>query len=409
MNNHSVQISVLPLVLAWALGAATPVWAVGPTSDCKEVRPGLEVKGAAPVQVEKWTSGLEVPWGLGFLPTGEALVTERPGRVRLVKASGELVTHPVVTIEVGERGEGGLLGLAIDPKFSAKKRPYFYVFYTTTGGMNRVVRYQLSADLTTATVDKVIIKDFLAGTFHNGGRLRFGPDGNLYVGTGDGRNAPLAQDINSLNGKILRVTADGEIPADNPFPGKPTYIYGLRNVEGFDWLDRDTMMISDHGPTGEVNGWSGYDELNVARAGMNLGWPVVHGCDSHEGMVAPLMTWKEALPPGGAVLYHGDSIPEWKGTYLIGVLGFAYENARRLSQIMFQYQDRVAGGAKEQVYFYGAKPVGYGRLRDVVEGPGGALFVTTSNCDGRGDCGPEKDQILKMTGSSATGSGAHSR
>ncbi len=378
--------------------------AAPPVSACKEVQsgaPDANVKGTASLHVEKWTSGLEVPWGLAFLPSGEALVTERPGRVRLIKASGELVARPVISIQVGESGEGGLLGLAIDPKFDQKKRPYFYVYYTTTGGMNRVVRYRISTDLASATVDRTIIKDFLAGKFHNGGRLRFGPDGMLYIGTGDGRNAPLSQDISSLNGKILRVTPEGEVPADNPFPGKLAYIYGLRNVEGFDWLGRDTMVISDHGPSGELNGWTGYDELNVARAGMNLGWPVVHGCDTHEGMVSPLMTWKTALPPGGAALYRGDSIPEWKGSYLIGALGFAYTDARRLSQISFQYRDRVVSSPVERVYFYGRPPEGYGRLRDVVEGPKGALFVTTSNCDGRGDCGPGKDLILKMTGSGA--------
>lgn len=365
---------------------------------CTEVQKGTEVTGAANIQVEKWVSGLEVPWGMGLLPNGDMLVSERPGRVRLIRG-GSLVAQPVTTVEVGERGEGGLLGLAVHPQFATK--PYFYVYYTAPGGTwnsgaNRIARYRLSSDHATATFDKIIVPDFPAGTFHNGGRLRFGPDGMLYVGTGDARKPENAQKMDTYAGKILRVTAEGEIPSDNPFPGSAIYITGVRNVQGFDWLEDGSMIISDHGPTGEFRG-TDHDEISIAKAGANLGWPTIFSCERKEGMVTPLWTWANASPPGGSIIYRGNAIPEWKGTFLTAILGFGYENARRLSQFNFKISGARVTETSERVYFYGKPPVGYGRLRDIIEAPDGSVFISTSNCDSRGECPAEKDLILKIT------------
>jgi len=208
----------------------------------------------------------------------------------------------------------------------------------------------------------------------------------LYIGTGDGRSPDRSQDKADLAGKILRVTPDGDVPGDNPFPGNPVYILGIRNTQGFDWFDGGTMVITDHGPSGEYLGREGHDEVNVARAGDNLGWPTKWSCEEADGFVAPSITWREALPPGGAALYRGTAIPEWTGALAIGAL-----RSEHLQIVHFDSEDRrrVTG---HEVYLAGA----HGRLRDVVMGPDGHLYVTTSNCDGRGTCGAAKDAILRI-------------
>jgi len=349
---------------------------------CRQIETGWGPAGTDPVRLEKVVDGLEVPWGIAFLPSGGMLVTERPGRVRLIQG-GRLEATPVATISTGEPGEGGLLGIAVHPNFSANR--FFYVYYTfnkPSGNVNRVERYRLAEDNTQATADRIIIDDIPAGTFHDGGRLRFGPDGMLYVGTGDGRNSATSQNDDSLAGKILRLTDEGGVPGDNPVNGKAYYAKGIRNTQGFDWYDADTLAVTDHGPTGEM-GLEGLDELSMVPPGANLGWPQVYGCQSGPGLVTPTFVWKEALPPGGAAFYRGSGIPGWDGNLLIGSLG-----SKHLQRVIF----RSDGTTQNEVYFQGE----FGRLREVIMGPD-ALYVTTSNCDGRGTCGPTKDSVLKLS------------
>lgn len=349
---------------------------------CQLVEQGFGPDGSLAIEARPLVRGLEVPWSIAFLPGGDYLVTERPGRVRLVRG-GALVTEPVVEISVGEAGEGGLLGIAVDPRFAENR--LFYVYYTAvkqSGTVNRVERYRLSEDLASATPDRVILDDVPAGPFHNGGRIRFGPDGMLYVGTGDARDPAIAQDPQSPAGKILRMTPDGGVPADNPLPGLLTYLLGIRNTQGFDWLAPDTLAVTDHGPTGEL-GRTGADELNFARAGENLGWPTSWRCEAGEGMLAPALAWNEALPPGGAALY--------RGSLYISSLG-----AKHLQRVVLapDGSHRVEG---HEVYLRGDPDSGgLGRLREAIVSPSGALWVTTSNCDGRGECGPERDGIFEI-------------
>jgi glucose/arabinose dehydrogenase len=342
------------------------------------------------VRVEVVVNGLEVPWGIGFLPGGDLLVTERPGRIRLVR-DGELVAEPVASPVVDPAGEGGLLGLALHPEFESNR--LFYIYLTGAGDGqegNRIERWRLSADNQSAQRERVIIDNIPAARFHNGGRIRFGPDGMLYVGTGDARQPDLAQQEESLAGKILRLTPDGGIPEDNPFSGQAAYMIGLRNTQGFDWRDDGTMLIVDHGPSGEF-GWYGADEINVGTAGTNFGWPEIHLCEDAPGMRPPSLTFERALPPAGAALYTGDAIDAWEGSLIIGTLG-----SRHLHRVVFEENSRVV--ESHSVYFQGDSPEGYGRLREVVMGPDGHLYVTTSNCDGRGTCPPEKDMILRIVG-----------
>lgn len=359
--------------------------AQGVSPSCILVEDGWGPDGTVPFTEEVVAEGLEVPWGIAFLPGGDALVTERPGRVRLLRG-GVLQPQPVATVPIASSSEGGLLGIAAHPDFASNRQ--FYLYVTTEAGgnaQNRVERWTLSEDHATATFERVIFGGIPSAVFHDGGRLRFGPDGMLYVGTGDARDPDLAQDSKSPAGKLLRLTPDGQVPADNPFPGSPVFLLGIRNTQGFDWKDREMLYVTDHGPSGETMRRA-HDEVNVARAGDNLGWPGIYSCEARQGMVSPSLTFEEAMPPGGAALYTGDAIPEWKGSLLIGTLG-----SRHLHRVVFDAQEpqRVA---RHEVYLRNTR----GRLRDVLMGPDGHLYVTTSNCDGRGDCGSRKDLILRL-------------
>lgn len=368
---------------------APPVGSPDRAAECMYVEDGAGSAGTVPIRAETVTTGLEVPWGLAFLPDGAMLVTERPGRIRLVR-DGRLAPEPVARVAVSTEGEGGLMGIALHPDFAANR--LFYVYYTARrgeDGANRVERYRLAPDSASATPDRVILDDVPAAQYHDGGRIRFGPDGMLYVGTGDAREPDLSQDANSLAGKVLRLTPDGDAAPGNPRPGSRVYLSGVRNPQAFDWRDRDALVLADHGPSGERLR-SGHDEVSVVRAGANLGWPTIWGCRAQQGLVSPSLSWNDAIPPGGAAIYTGAAIPEWRGDLLVGTL-----ESRHLHRVAF---DPGAPGRVRlhEVYLRGDPPAGHGRLREVVMGPDGHLYVTTSNCDGRGTCPADRDRVLRI-------------
>ena len=372
---------------AGANGTAGGRGAGGGAPACTLVEEGFGPQGTTDVRAEEVVSGLVVPWGLAFLPGGGLLVTERPGRLRLVE-KGQLQPSPVATVATARTSEGGLLGLALHPDFASNR--LFYLYYTTEkedGAVNRVERWRLADDRRSASRDTMIVDDIPAATFHNGGRLRFGPDGLLYIGTGDARSPNNAQDRSSLAGKLLRLTPEGQVPEDNPFPDNPAFLTGVRNTQGFDWTRSSTLWLTDHGPSGEL-GRTGHDEVNVARAGDNLGWPAIYGCQSQSGMVTPALTWDSAVPPGGAAIYTGDAIPEWQGDLIIGTLG-----SRHLHRVAFADDGALQ---HHSVYLQGGPPEGLGRIRTVKMSPDGALYVMTSNCDGRGTCPPGQDRIFRI-------------
>jgi glucose/arabinose dehydrogenase len=380
------RTAALTLVLALAAPGAAPGAVDAP--GCTLVRSGFGPRGEVPIRVERVAEGLEVPWGIAFLPGGDALVTERPGRVRLLRG-GRLAPEPVLRLEVAERGEGGLLGVAADPHFADNRRFYLYATVESKGrAVNRVTRWRLAEDGRSATEEKVLLDGVAAESYHDGGRIRFGPDGRLYVGTGDAGRPPTARDPSSPNGKLLRLGTDGEIPADNPVRGSPVFLRGVRNLEAFDWLDAHTLVLADHGPSGEL-GRHGGDRVEVVRGGEDLGWPEAWRCGSAAGATAPALAFVEAAPPGGGSVYRGRAIPAWRGSFLFGTL-----RSRHLHRVVLE------GGrvVRHEVYLPGDPPEGLGRVREVVEGPDGALWVTTSNCDGRGTCPPEKDVIVRILG-----------
>ncbi|MDP2641214.1 MAG: PQQ-dependent sugar dehydrogenase [Candidatus Yanofskybacteria bacterium] len=311
---------------------------------------------------------LRIPWEIAFLPTGELIVTERPGF--LVKIEEDSVRRFVVP-DVRRAGEGGLMGLALHPRFKENSLLYVYLTgFTEQGGIeNRVERYEFRGEeLENRTI---ILQGIPASTIHNGGRIAFGPDGYLYITTGDAGNAERAQDRNSLAGKILRVDTDGNIPEDNPF-GSAVYSYGHRNPQGLAWDAQEQLWSTEHGRSGFL---SGLDELNLIERGGNYGWPVIEGDETTPGMRSPLVhsgpdeTW---APAGMA--------------YTEGSLFFAGLRGVSLYEVRINQDIVVRAHLSSD----------FGRLRAIALGPDGYLYVSTSNTDGRGNLKTGDDKILRL-------------
>ena len=359
---------------------------------CQEVSEGFGPTGTTELDVTVVAAGLSIPWAVDWLPDGSMLITERAGTLRRVTPGGILLEAPLANVPITTGGEGGLLGLAVSPNFATDSAIYLY--YTSDEGgsvHNRVERWTVAADFAAASFESVIVGDIPAFRFHNGGRLRFGPDGMLYIGTGDATTPDWSQDPSNLAGKLLRVTPDGETPEGNPW-GTDAWVIGLRNLQAFDWRDDGRIVLADHGPSGlPVEGdRTGYDEFNVAEPGDNLGWPDVYRCESSGDLRPPSMTWRNALPPGGAAVVPASAIPSWEGDVVVGVLGLG-DDIGHLHRFRTTEDGNVA---VSDVYLRGE----YGRLRDVAVGPDGALYVTTSNCDGRATCDDDGDFVLRITG-----------
>ena len=343
--------------------------------------------GAQDVGVEVVATDLATIWAIDFAPDGRIFLTERGGRVRTVR-DGQLDPEPWTTLEVVEVAESGLLGLALDPGFA--QNGYVYVAYTYATGdgglQNRLVRLREDPATGRGAFDAVLLDDVRGGRVHDGARVKFGPDGKLYWTMGEAGSPELAQDLNSWNGKILRVNSDGSIPEDNPFPGSPIYSYGHRNPQGLAWQPgTGRLYATEHGPSGQQ---SCCDELNYIQPGMNYGWPRVFGEQTAVGTLPPIVqsgpnretTWA----PGGATFVTGGP---WAGSLLfVGLRG------ESLYRVALDPADPTAVSAFEP-FFQGQ----YGRLRDVAEGPDGALYVATSNRDGRGSPRPTDDRLLRVT------------
>jgi glucose/arabinose dehydrogenase len=318
--------------------------------------------------VEVVAEGLEIPWEIAFMPDGRALVTERPGGIRMLEADGTLREDLVAEVESSGRGEGGLLGMALDPDFA--DNGFVYLYFTTPEEM-RLERWRFADDTLTPDGD-LIDGTIVAGELHDSGRIAFGPDDNLYVATGDAYERELPQDPESLNGKFLRLTPEQYRGG----PSVPEIVsLGHRNPQGFDWEpETDRLISTEHGPSGG-DGPQGFDEINDIREGANYGWPEVYG-DDHGDFTAPLKVYEEAIAPSGA-------------TFSGGYFYFATLRGEALRRLKLD-GDRVVS---DETLLDGE----YGRLRTVVEGPDGALYVLTSNRDGRGEPADSDDRILRIT------------
>ncbi len=335
------------------------------------------------VQIETFARGLQTPWAIAFAPDGRVFVSERPGRIRVIE-KGALAPEPWMRFDVVETGESGLLGLALDPAF--EKNRYLYAAYTYRDGAgmkNRLVR--LRDEKGKGVVDRVLLDNAAGAQFHDGGRVRFGPDGKLYWSVGDAVSEQSAQNLSSLNGKILRLNSDGSIPSDNPFPKSPVFSYGHRNVEGFDWQPKSgRLYASEHGPSGSPS--CCHDEVNLVEPGKNYGWPAIYGAQTRDGMVAPLLesgasdTW---APAGAVFATRGP----WAGSFL-----FTGLRGQALYRVVLDGKEPRKVAAFEN-YFKGR----FGLLRDIAEGPDGALYILTSNRDGRGRPAADDDRVLRIT------------
>jgi glucose/arabinose dehydrogenase len=355
---------------------------VGADSDTRTIR----TKDGVTLRVETFVSGLEVPWSLAFTSSTRMLVTERPGRVRVVE-NGALRKAPLAVIaDVESRGETGLMGLALAPDYPTSRLLYLSYAYAVAGGIQvRVVRFH--DDGSGLSQRKVIIEGLPAAQFHAGCRLRFGPDGKLYVTTGDATTREIAQKMDSLGGKTLRLNPDGTIPPDNPFPGSPIFSLGHRNSQGLDWQPGTNLQFqTEHGPSG-FDGPGGGDEVNIVEAGKNYGWPVVHHKLSHAGMVSPLLEFTPAIALSGASFVTGSKLPALKGDFL-----FACLRGERLMRVRPDPKDPRHVLSTEALF-----DQEYGRLREVQNGPDGAIYFTTSNRDGRGTTHRGDDRILRLT------------
>jgi glucose/arabinose dehydrogenase len=274
-------------------------------------------------RVETVASGLEVPWAFAFLPDGRMLFTERPGRVRIIE-NNALRAEPVFRVpDVEPSSESGLMDISLHPDFRQNNYVYLAYAYRGDGKQVRVVRYKFVNSA--FTEPKTIIENIPAAPNHAGMRARFGPDGKLYVTTGDATDAAFAQQMNSLAGKTLRLNEDGTVPPDNPFVNQKdarpeTWTYGHRNAQGLAWQTESNLMFqTEHGPSG-FDGPGGGDEVNIVERGKNYGWNVIHHRETRAGMESPLLEYTPACAPASGMFYNGAAFPEFKGNFFFGCL-----------------------------------------------------------------------------------------
>ncbi len=342
----------------------------------------------APEGVELVLGGLEAPWALDFSEDGRLFFTERVGRVGVIEG-GEARTLLTLDVVAAPGEEGGLLGLALHPAFSVNRLVYLYYTYRDgSGTWNRVSRFEEGAQ---GLVNETLVLDGIpAGRIHDGGRIKFGPDGKLYVTTGETGRGALAQDLGSLAGKILRINPDGTVPGDNPFPGSPVYSYGHRNPQGLAWHPLTGALYStEHGPSGERLQFA-HDEINLIEPGGNYGWPEVIGAPGDPRFVDPLyQTGRDTWAPSGAAFYSGSLYPGWGNALLVATL-----RGQHLRLISFKPPGYVEVESSISLY-QGV----FGRLRDVAQGPDGYIYFCTSNRDGRGTPGEGDDRILRIRAS----------
>jgi glucose/arabinose dehydrogenase len=340
--------------------AATPAPDGSPTA-----APATEVA----VFVSVVASGLAAPWEVAFAPDGRVFVIERDSG-RILELDPDGATAEVRTLSVDATSEGGLLGLAVGPDFADDEALYVYL---TADRDNRVLRVPLDGgDL------QPVLTGIPKAPVHNGGRIAFGPDGLLYVATGDAAIPNLAQDQSSLAGKILRVDADGRVPDGNPFPGSPVWSLGHRNVQGLAWDAAGELYATEFGPDRD-------DEINRIVPGGNYGWPEVTGVAGRSDFIDPIVVRQPAEASwSGAVILVGGAIPQWEGDLFVAAL-----RGQRLWR--FSLAGDASVSSAEELLVDQA-----GRLRRVAQAPDGSLWVLTNNRDGRGSPGPDDDRILRL-------------
>lgn len=319
--------------------------------------------------VQVLAQNLDVPWAIDIAEDGRLFFTERTGSVMVVDKNGSLLSDPVAYINVMQNGESGLLGLVLHPNFTENHLLYVYHTYSNNSAvLNKVL--MLTENDNKIVESKVVIDNIPAAERNDGGRIKFGPDGKLYIATGDAQQPELAQDAGSLAGKILRLNSDGSIPEDNPFEGSPVYSYGHRNIQGLAWhpLSED-LYASEHGPEGN-------DEINLIKPGSNYGWPI-EDCNA-EKFEKPILCFNPAVAPAGMTFAALDRL--------------GYQNDILLATLKAQHIRLVDLESDVESNIL----TGFGRIRDIVEAADGSLYVATSNRDGRAVPSQNDDKILRI-------------
>ena len=337
-------------------------------------------------RVETVVGNLQVPWAIVWTPDGRMLFTERVGRVRVFE-NGTLRSQPLFIVpDVEPSGESGLMDISLHPQFASNHFVYLTYAYKGEHARVRVMRYR---ETTAGLVEpKVIIEDLPAAQFHAGCRARFGPDGKLYITTGDATQRELAQRLDSLAGKTLRLNDDGTPAADNPFAGRKDarpeiWTYGNRNSQGIDWQPGTNLLFeTEHGPSG-FDGPGGGDEVNILEPGKNYGWPVIHHRQTHEGMESPLLEYTPACAPASAMFYRGRAFSQFAGNFFFGCL-----RGERIIRVVLDGRRVVS-----QENLLEKK---YGRIREMAQGPDGFIYFSTSNRDGRGTPASDDDRIMRL-------------
>jgi aldose sugar dehydrogenase len=335
-------------------------------------------------RVETVIGNLNVPWSIVWAPDGRMFFSERTGRVQVFQNGKARLLFTVP--DVAASGEGGLMSLALHPQFASNHFLYLAYVYESDNQYVRVSRYR---EIESGLVDrKVIIEQIPSAQFHAGCRLRFGPDGKLYITTGDATRRDLAQRLDSIAGKTLRLNDDGTIPSDNPFVGRQNarpeiFSYGHRNGQGIDFQPGSNLLFeTEHGPSG-FDGPGGGDEVNIVEKGKNYGWPEIHHTATKAGMEAPLLEYTPACAPGSGMFYRGAAFPEFRGNFFFGCL-----RGTRVIRVVLDGRRVV----RQENLLEGK----YGRIRDVAEGPDGYLYFSTSNQDGRGSPASDDDRIIRL-------------
>lgn len=325
---------------------------------------GVQAVPPTPQVANTVTTGLASPWGLAFLPDGSALVSERNSAQIKRIANGSTTTVGTVP-GVVPGGEGGLHGLAVSPSFGSDR---FVYAYFTAAGDNRVVRMTFDNGL---GQPQVIVSGIPKASIHNGGRLAFGPDGMLYISTGDAGQSGNSQNPSSLGGKILRVTPTGAAAPGNPTAGNRMWSMGHRNVQGLAFDDAGRLWASEFGQ----NTW---DELNLIRAGGNYGWPTVEGNNNNPNFVNPIAQWPTSQASPSGIAFSRNTV------WLASLRG----------QRLWAVPVLNGGPDGSPVNFFNGS---FGRLRMVTSAPDGSLWLMTNNTDGRGTPRPGDDRILRLT------------
>lgn len=351
-----------------------------------------EIRAIADIayEVQPVLGNLEVPWSIVFTDNNRMLITERDGAVRVAQSSDgnnwQLRDQPIhVFSNISSEIEEGLMGMTLDPSYPENKYVYICYAYPENGDLwDRIIRM---TDLGNSFGDeKIIIDKIPSARFHAGCELGFGPDGKLYISTGDATDAKSAQDRGSLAGKILRLNADGTIPDDNPFGNSPIYSIGHRNPQGFDWHPENGLMFSsEHGPSGS-DGPGGGDEVNLIEKGQNYGWPEVSHQKTKEGMIDPKLVFTPAIAPGSLTFHADGAISEFNNNIFMAML-----RGTGILRIVLDPTD------PSKILWYERVPdIDFGRIREVTMGPDGNLYFATSNRDGRGSPASNDDRIFRI-------------